>query len=68
MASKHVNNTGAIAMKLLGKWVPVATDTHATVEVLLNYNNGNGVFYVVHAGMLSVVSVEFRSWSCQQFS
>jgi hypothetical protein len=32
--------------------VPVATDTHATVKVLLDYNNEKGVFYVVHAEML----------------
>jgi hypothetical protein len=25
---------------------------YATVEVLLDYNNGNSVFYVVHAKML----------------
>jgi hypothetical protein len=51
-AGKHFNNTGAIARQLLGKWVLAATDTHATVEVLLGYNNGNGVFYVVRAEML----------------
>jgi hypothetical protein len=28
------------------------TRFYATVEVLLDYNNGNGVFYVVHAEML----------------
>jgi hypothetical protein len=44
---KHVNNNRAIARQLLGKRVPAAT-----VEVLLDYNNGNGVFYVVHAEML----------------
>jgi hypothetical protein len=43
-AGKHVNNTRAIARQLLGKRVPAATDTHATVEVLLDYNNGNGFF------------------------
>jgi hypothetical protein len=43
--------------------------TPATVEVLLDYNNGNGVFYVVHAEMLEAVPVEFHSsQSCQQFS
>jgi hypothetical protein len=51
-AGKHVNNTHAIARQLLSKRVPVAMDTHATVEVLLDYNNGNGVFYVVRAEML----------------
>jgi hypothetical protein len=38
-------------------------DTHATVEELLDYNNGNGVFYVVRAEMLSAGSVEFRSYT-----
>jgi hypothetical protein len=51
-AGKHVNNTRAVARQLLGKRVPAAMDTHATVEVLLDYNNGNGVFYVVRAEML----------------
>jgi hypothetical protein len=51
-AGKHVNNTRAIARQLLGKRVTAATDTHATVEVLLDYNNRNGVFYVVRAEML----------------
>jgi hypothetical protein len=37
---------------MLGKRVPTATDTHVTVEVLLDYNNGNGVFCVVRAEML----------------
>jgi hypothetical protein len=27
------------------------TRFHATVEVLLDYNNSNGVFYVARAGM-----------------
>jgi hypothetical protein len=48
-AGKHVNNTRAIARQLLGKQVPTSTDTHATVDVLFDYNNGNGVFYVVRA-------------------
>jgi hypothetical protein len=48
-AGKHINNTQAIARQLLGKRVPVATDTHAMVKVLLDYNNGNCVFYVVCA-------------------
>jgi hypothetical protein len=34
-AGKHDDNTRAIARQLLGKWVPAATDTHTTVEVLL---------------------------------
>jgi hypothetical protein len=58
---KHVNNTLAIARQLLGKRVPSATDTHATFEVLLDYYNGNGVFYVVRAEMLRAGSAEFRS-------
>jgi hypothetical protein len=37
---------------MLGKRVPAATDTHAMVEVLLDYNIGNGVFYLVRAEML----------------
>jgi hypothetical protein len=51
MASKHVNNTRAIAKQLLGKRAPVVTGTHATVEVLLDYNIGKYVFYVVRAEM-----------------
>jgi hypothetical protein len=39
-------------MQLVGKRVPAATDKHAMVEVFLDYNNGNGVFYVVRAEML----------------
>jgi hypothetical protein len=41
---KHVSNARAIARQLLGKGVQAAADTHATVEVLLDYKNGNGVF------------------------
>jgi hypothetical protein len=41
-AGKHVNDIRALTRQLLRKRVPAATDTHATVEVLLNY-----VFYVV---------------------
>jgi hypothetical protein len=51
-ARKHVNNTWAVARQLLGKRVPSATDAHATVEVMLDYKNGNGVFYVARAEML----------------
>jgi hypothetical protein len=50
--SKYVSNTSTVARQLLGKRVPVATDAHATVEVLLNYNNGSTVFYVIRAEML----------------
>jgi hypothetical protein len=39
-------------MVTAGKRILTATNTHATVEVLLDYNNGNGVFYVVRAEML----------------
>jgi hypothetical protein len=51
-AGKHANNTRAIAKQLLGIRAPAATDTHATVEVLLDYSNRNGVFCVVRAEML----------------
>jgi hypothetical protein len=51
-AGKHVNNIRAIARQLLGKRAQAATDTHATIEVLLGYKNGNSVFYVVRAEML----------------
>jgi hypothetical protein len=50
-AGKQVNNTWANTKQLLGKCVPAAKDTHATIDVLLVYNNGNGVFYVVRAEM-----------------
>jgi hypothetical protein len=52
IASKHINNTWDIAGQLLDKWVPAAMDTHTMVKVLLNYNNGNSVLYVVRAKML----------------
>jgi hypothetical protein len=51
-AGKHVRNTLAIVRQMLDKRVPAATDAHATVDVLLNYNNGNGVFHMVRAEML----------------
>jgi hypothetical protein len=51
-AGKYVNNTWAIARQPLCKPVPAATDTHAMVEVLLGYNNGNGVFNVIRAEIL----------------
>jgi hypothetical protein len=41
---KHINNTRAIARQLLGKWVPAATYTYATVEVLFDCNNGKRCF------------------------
>jgi hypothetical protein len=49
---EHTNNTQAFARQLLSKRVPEKMDMHATVEVLLDYNNGNNVFYVVRAQML----------------
>jgi hypothetical protein len=49
---KHVNNTRAIARQLLCKWNPAATVMYAAVEVLLGYNNGKDIFYVVRAEML----------------
>jgi hypothetical protein len=51
-AGEHVNNTRAIARQPLGKRVPTATDSHVTVDGLLDYNNGKGVSYVVRAEML----------------
>jgi hypothetical protein len=51
-AGKHVNNTWAIARQQLDERVPAATDAPAKVEVLLDCNNGNMVFYVVHAEIL----------------
>jgi hypothetical protein len=33
-----------ISRRLLGKQVSEATNMHTTIEVVLNYNNGNGVF------------------------
>jgi hypothetical protein len=52
MANKHINNTQANPRQLFGKWIPRAMDTHAMTEVLLDYNNGNCVFYVVRGEML----------------
>jgi hypothetical protein len=51
MAGKHVKNTRATARQLHGKQVPTATDMHAKVEVLLDYNNGKSVSFVVRAEM-----------------
>jgi hypothetical protein len=51
-AGKQVSNTRVIGRQLLAKRVHAATDTHKTVEVLLDCNNGNGVFYVIRAEML----------------
>jgi hypothetical protein len=63
-ASKPVNNTWAIARQLIRKRVPAAKDMHATTDILLDYKNGNGVFYVVRAAG----SVEFRSQLSVQLS
>jgi hypothetical protein len=51
-AGKHVNNNRAIARQLLGKRFLATNDTHATVEVLLECNNGNCVVYVDRTEML----------------
>jgi hypothetical protein len=66
--NKHINNTQAIARQLLGKRVLTAMDTHAVVEVLLDYNNGNHVSYVVHAKCYKQGQSSSRRISCQQFS
>jgi hypothetical protein len=51
-AARQVKNIlAAIARQLLGKRVPAAKDKHATVEVLLDFNGGNGVFCVVRPEM-----------------
>jgi hypothetical protein len=50
-AGKHVNNTQVVARQRFCKRVPGTTDTHAVIEVL-DYNSGNGVFYVVRAEKL----------------
>jgi hypothetical protein len=62
MASKHNTNIWAITRQLLGTQVPTAT-----VEILLDYNSGNGVFCWVHAEMSEAGSVKFQSRNCQQF-
>jgi hypothetical protein len=49
---QQANKQILIPRQQLDKCIPMAMDTHATVEELLDYNNGNGVFYVVHAEML----------------
>jgi hypothetical protein len=42
-AGTHVSNTQAIARQLLCKRVSAAKHTHATVELLLDYDSANGV-------------------------
>lgn len=51
-AMQQVDKQTLILMQQLNKHVPMATDMHAMIEALLDYNNGNGVFYVVCADML----------------
>jgi hypothetical protein len=41
-----VSENTFIARQRLGKHVPVATNRQATIEMLLSYNDGNGVFCV----------------------
>jgi hypothetical protein len=41
-----------IARQRLGKHVPTATNTQATIRIVLGCNNGNCVFYMVPAEML----------------
>jgi hypothetical protein len=50
----------SIARRRLGKHVPAATKTQATIEVLLGYNNGNGFFYVGDVDVFKEESFEFR--------
>jgi hypothetical protein len=51
-ACKNVSNTQAKARQVLGKRIPTAMDSHKTIKLLFDYNNGKGVFYVVHAKIL----------------
>jgi bacillopeptidase F (M6 metalloprotease family) len=51
-ACKNVNNSQANARQLLSKWIPMAKDSHKTIKVLVDYNNGKGVFHVVRAKIL----------------
>jgi hypothetical protein len=68
-AGKHINNTQAIARQLLSKWVPMAMDTHAMVKVLLDYNNGNHVFWgSCQNGISRVSEVLEEELSAVQFS
>jgi hypothetical protein len=53
--------TTEVSTQRIGKYVSVATDTQATIVVFLDYNNGNGVFYVVRVETLQAESVEFQS-------
>jgi hypothetical protein len=38
----------SIARQRLSKHVPAANNAQAKIEVLLSYNDGNGVFFWVH--------------------
>jgi hypothetical protein len=42
----------AVDRQRLGKHVPAATSTQTTIEILVGYNNINGVLYAVGAEML----------------
>jgi hypothetical protein len=64
-AGKHDTNTRATARQLLGKRVPAATDTHATVDVFLVYDNGNGGSWGTFIIRVSPVP---ETEICQQFS
>jgi hypothetical protein len=51
----------------------LVTDTHATVEVLLGYNNGNGVICWVRPGAIergpqAGRGIELREFSCGMFA
>jgi hypothetical protein len=43
--------TREVSRQRLSKHVPAATNTQATIEVLLGYSNGNRVLYVVRPEM-----------------
>jgi hypothetical protein len=49
---QQADKQALIPRELSGERVPAATGKHATVEILLDNNNGNGVVYVVRAEML----------------
>jgi hypothetical protein len=44
VAMKQTNHQTSIARQRLCEHIPVATNTLATIEVLLGYNDGNDVF------------------------
>jgi hypothetical protein len=41
-----------VSRQQLSQHNPSAIKTHETIELLLNYHNGNGIFYVVRVEML----------------